>query len=47
MDTADRFEYKFLIRRSQRDELLGQLANQLLADTHGGSDGHYPIISLT
>jgi SPX domain protein involved in polyphosphate accumulation len=46
MDTADRFEYKFLIRRSQRDELLGQLANQLLADTHGGSDGHYPIISL-
>lgn len=46
MDTADRFEYKFLIRRDQRDALLGRLAGQLLPDTHGGSDGHYPIVSL-
>lgn len=46
MDTADRFEYKFLIRRERRDELLGRLAGQLLPDTHGGSDGHYPIVSL-
>lgn len=46
MDTTERFEYKFLIRRSQRDELLGQLAGKLLPDTYGGSAGHYPIISL-
>jgi len=46
MDTGDRFEHKFLIRRADRDALLGRLAGQLLADTHGGSDGHYPIVSL-
>ncbi len=46
MDTAERFEYKFLIRRSQRDALLARLAGQLLPDTHGGSAGHYPIVSL-
>jgi len=46
MDTGDRFEHKFLIRRADRDALLGRLGGQLLPDTHGGSDGHYPIVSL-
>jgi SPX domain protein involved in polyphosphate accumulation len=46
MDTADRFEYKFLIDREARATLLGRLEGSLLPDTQGGSDGHYPIISL-
>lgn len=46
MDTADRFEYKFLLRTGQRDALLSGLRDDLRPDTHGGSDGRYPIVSL-
>lgn len=46
MDTADRFEYKFLIDRADRTELLRRLEGSLLPDTQGGSDGRYPIVSL-
>ncbi len=46
MDTADRFEYKFLLTLDQRAALLASLAGQLQPDTQGGSDGRYPIVSL-
>ena len=46
MDTSDRFEYKFLLRADQRAALLASLDGALRPDTQGGSDGHYPIVSL-
>jgi hypothetical protein len=46
MDTADRFEYKFLLTRETRAALLGRLEGRLLPDTMGGSEGRYPIVSL-
>ena len=46
MDTADRFEYKFLLSTAARAELLHRLEGRLLPDTLGGSDGRYPIVSL-
>jgi len=46
MDTADRFEYKFLLTLDQRAALLASLDGALRPDTLGGSDGRYPIVSL-
>jgi hypothetical protein len=46
MDTADRFEYKFLLTLDQRAALLARLDGELRPDTQGGSEGHYPIVSL-
>ncbi len=46
MDTSDRYEYKFLLRADQRAALLDSLEGALLRDTIGGSDGHYPVVSL-
>ena len=46
MDTADRFEYKFLLTLGQRAALLASLGDELRPDTQGGSDGRYPIVSL-
>lgn len=46
MDTADRFEYKFLLTLGQRAALLASLDGALRPDTLGGSDGRYPIVSL-
>ncbi len=41
-----RYELKYLIRRSQMDALLPELANYVSPDAHGGEHGRYPITSL-
>lgn len=46
MDTADRFEYKFLLNLTQREALMASLGDAMQPDTQGGSDGRYPIVSL-
>lgn len=46
METPERYEYKFLLNQEQRSALLEFLAHELLPDTHGGSEGWYPIVSL-
>ncbi len=46
MASGDRFEHKFLLSLSQRDELLAALADELRPDAQGASDGRYPIVSL-
>ena len=46
MANADRFEYKFLLTRHQREGLLAALGDELKPDTQGSPDGRYPIVSL-
>ena len=46
MEPSERYEYKFVLSPEQRAALLEILSRELLADTHGGSAGWYPIVSL-
>ncbi len=46
MEIAARFEHKFLIDDARRAELLARFADRLRADTTGGADGCYPVVSL-
>jgi hypothetical protein len=46
METVERYEYKFVLNATQRAALLSELSHELLPDTHGGSAGWYPIVSL-
>jgi hypothetical protein len=46
MESADRFEFKFVLSREQRQGLFAALGDRLEPDTHGSVEGAYPIVSL-
>ncbi|MEY2600502.1 MAG: hypothetical protein RLZZ142_2761 [Verrucomicrobiota bacterium] len=46
MESADRFEFKFLLDPSQYERLLSTFGAHLQPDTLGGPSGAYPVVSL-
>jgi hypothetical protein len=46
MESADRFEFKFLLDTCQCEALLNTFGPHLQPDTLGGPSGTYPVVSL-
>lgn len=46
MEIAARFELKYVLPLAERDALLARFADRFRADTLGGPDGRYPVVSL-
>jgi hypothetical protein len=46
MNTAERFEFKFIVTAQQRDRWLTHFGDTLRADANAGDGGVYPIVSL-
>lgn len=42
----DRYEFKFLISRAQKDAIIGQFPGHIVPDDNTGADGGYRIYSL-